>query len=158
MSLFDEVPQRLKFRKTRDPFLAQGKVIQSVEGIWVLIDVGFREFSITGPPGKGMPCWRANLSSMLPMPMSRVSPRTLYFPCNFAMTCVLPPLRVELGHHSSHCCRPISICATQWLTPMRGTSNLLDNVLATDAPIRRQGPRPGPCEYAIAPMSAGVSC
>ena len=47
---------------------------------------------LSGPPGNGIPLCLANLSSMLPIPMSNVSPSTLYLPSALAITCVFPPL------------------------------------------------------------------
>ena len=48
---------------------------------------------------------------------------------------------------------PISMCATQWLTPIRGMFNAIDIDLATDPPTLRQGPRPGPWLNATASIS-----
>ena len=31
------------------------------------------------------------------------------------------------------------MCATQWFTPINGTSSLLESVRATDAPMRKHG-------------------
>lgn len=50
-------------------------------------------------------------------------------------------------------CLPSSMCAMQWFTPTKGISNRSAIVRAAVAVTRRQGPRPGPLENAINPMS-----
>jgi len=45
---------------------------------------------------------------------------------------------------------PISMCATLWLTPIKGTCKYEARARAAVAPVRRHGPRPGPWEKAIA--------
>ena len=50
--------------------------------------------------------------------MSMVSPNILYLPSAYAITCVLPPLTYNTtGSTAPVTQRPISMCATQWLTP-----------------------------------------
>ena len=44
---------------------------------------------------------------------------------------------------------PISMWATQWFTPTRGTLRYDDRALAAVAPVLRLGPRPGPWEKAM---------
>ena len=50
--------------------------VPSMSGAGSLSRYCWANFSIFGPPGKGIPWFLANLSSMFPIPMSSVSPRT----------------------------------------------------------------------------------
>ena len=46
----------------------------------------FANISISGPPGNGIPCVLANLSNIFPIPISNVSPITLYLFLELAIT------------------------------------------------------------------------
>ena len=129
------------------PCTAYGNSNPSNDGLGLFSNHSSAFFSITGPPGKGIPWFLANLSSIFPIPMSNVSPRTRYLPSNLAITCVFPPLTYSrIGSSQPHCSRPISMWATQWLTPIRGTSRWVEIALAAAAPVLRHAPIPGPCE------------
>ena len=96
------------------PLTAYGNSRPSIVEFGCLSMYCLASFSITGPPGNGIPWALANLSSILPIPISRVSPRTRYFPSSRAMTWVLPPDTYNrTGSSQPHCCLPISMCATQ---------------------------------------------
>jgi len=45
---------------------------------------------------------------------------------------------------------PISMCAMLWFMPISGVFRYVARARAAVAPVRRHGPRPGPCEKAIA--------
>ena len=58
------------------------------------------------------------IAGRAPTAMSIVSPNILYLPSAYAITCVLPPLTYNTtGSTAPVTQRPISMCATQWLTP-----------------------------------------
>jgi len=75
------------------------------------------------------------------MGISRVSPKTRYFPASNAATIVLPPETYSVnGSLKLVDFIPTSICAKQWFTPIKGILLVNAKVLETIAPVRRQGP------------------
>ena len=111
---------------------------------------------------------RAKRSRQLPTAMSIVSPKIRYRCCAYEMTCgthqcvhgctqahastrkhtrrrtcVLPPLTYSAtGSLAPVTMRPISMCATQWLTPTSGFFHICDSIRATTAHTR-SGPAGG---------------
>ena len=64
---------------------------------------------------------------------------------------VLPPDTYKVtGSLAPVMCLPISMCAMLWLMPISGMLRYEARARAAVAPVRRQGPRPGPCEKAMA--------
>ena len=79
------------------------------------------------------------------MALSIVSPKILYFPSLYAITCVLPPETYNIVGLSAFVTqRPISIWPTQWLTPIKGFLYNWLNVLITKAPTDNGWAIPGP--------------
>ncbi len=64
-----------------------------------------------------------------------------------------PEAYSRAGSPQPHWALPISTWATQWFTPTMGTPSEHDSALAAVAATLRQGPRPGPMEKDIRPMS-----
>ena len=50
---------------------------------------------------------------------------------------------------------PISMCAMLWFMPISGIFRYDARARAAVAPVRRQGPSPGPCEKAMASIWFG---
>ena len=50
---------------------------------------------------------------------------------------------------------PISMCAMLWFMPISGMSKYEARARAAVAPVRKQGPKPGPCEKAMASIWFG---
>ena len=69
---------------------------------------------------------------------------------------VLPPDTYKVtGSFALVMSLPISMWATLWLMPISGMFRYEARARAAVAPVRRQGPRPGPCEKAMASICFG---
>jgi len=64
---------------------------------------------------------------------------------------VLPPDTYNVtGSFAPVISLPISMCAILWFMPINGVLRYEARARAAVAPVRRHGPKPGPCEKAIA--------
>src|SRR5207247_10640313 len=91
------------------------------------------------------------MSRTFPRVMSWVSPYTLHLLATCTRMAVWPP-ETKIARGSRTCPSDIAMsrCATPWWTGNNGFPKYEARARLTVAPIRRQGPSPGPAEYAIA--------